>query len=142
MRRGLLILCCWPAAPSVRALDVAPAATPGFVEPVYVATMRALLADGSFGSERSEALSYLSLDISIPPDREPGQIAYRKNGKLDPEKQFFATARTDFSDRAPVSHPARDRAEGSRYRGRGDHLRPRLQHHVRRWGLPDRATDP
>jgi esterase/lipase superfamily enzyme len=101
VRRGLFVLTLLLAACAQRAvLDVVPTAAPGIIAPVYVATMRALMPDGSFGSERSETLSYLSLDISVPPDRAPGQIAYRKGGKLDPEKHFFATARTDFSDLA------------------------------------------
>lgn len=101
MRRALLIVTLLLAGCAQRAaLDVVPTSSPGIVEPVYVATMRSLMPDGSFGSERSESLSYLALDISVPPDRAPGEIAYRKGGRLDPRKQFFATARTDFSDRA------------------------------------------
>jgi len=63
--------------------------------PVYIATTRARDASGDFGAGRKSDSSYLRYDITVPPDRPPGKILF-PNGRIDPQRQFLATARTEF----------------------------------------------
>ena len=65
----------------------------GTIEPVFVGTTRAFdPAVGSFGSVRSPVLSLARYDISIPPDREPGQIRWPKEGRAPNPRTDFVTA--------------------------------------------------
>lgn len=73
-------------------LTLAPqAAGIGNLVPVYVATSRAPdTSVAGFGDARSETVSYARYDISIPPDRRPGQITW-PNGTPDPATDFLTT---------------------------------------------------
>lgn len=81
-----LILClsvlvaCTPRG-AIR-LDPAAAET-GQVQRVFVGTSRAPDAAGGFGSGRSETVRYARYDVSVPPDRELGEISsgYRATGR-------------------------------------------------------------
>ena len=54
----------------------------GTIEPIFVGTTRALdPATGSFGSERSPVLSLARYDISVPPNRAPGEIKWPRKGR-------------------------------------------------------------
>src|SRR5690606_29177235 len=100
VRLQVLILAVFLAGCAARAqLDVSPPPL-GIVEPVHVATSRALMPDGTFGSERSETLSFVSLNIAIPPEREPGALEHRTGRTLDKRKQFFATEEIVHADPA------------------------------------------
>ena len=95
--RTLLIILVLAGCASRATLDVQSVPAPGDVATIHVATMRALMPDGSFTKERAEALSFLSLDVSVPPDREPGEVPYRTGKALDPAAQFFVNRRTDYA---------------------------------------------
>ncbi len=74
----------------------------GTVEPIFVGTTRAFdPTTNSFGRVRTSELSLARLDISIPPDREPGQITWPKEGKTpDPRTDFVTTKQVIFADGA------------------------------------------
>lgn len=47
---------------------------------------------GTFGNQRSEVERFARYDVSVPPEREPGQIAFPGTSqKSDPEKHFLIT---------------------------------------------------
>lgn len=76
------------------------AATVGDVETVFIGTTRLIDPEtGRYGPDRSEEIRYARYDVSVPPDRQPGEIKFpRKAGKVDP--------RTDFLTTAEVLHPS------------------------------------
>jgi esterase/lipase superfamily enzyme len=73
---------------------------------VLVSTQRAPTDDATrlFGAERSPALSFAEVTVSVPPDREPGQVRYPA-GQVNLAKDFAATrigrmnTETEFVDR-------------------------------------------
>lgn len=74
------------------------AAGVGTVESVYVGTSRSAAAEPAeeFSSDRSPQLRYTRLDVSVPPQRVPGDITWpRRHGRPDPEKDFL-TVHQDF----------------------------------------------
>jgi len=74
----------------------------GFTEPIFVGTQRAFdAATGTFGTERSKVLSFARLDISIPPDRQPGEIRWPRRGAVpDPQTDFLTERQIVFPDAA------------------------------------------
>lgn len=72
----------------------------GQTERVYISTLRGVSVTEEFSFERAEASRYLSLDVSVPPDRKAGEITPQRGKTLDPTKQFFFQAREDFASRA------------------------------------------
>lgn len=93
MARAVLILClsvlvaCTPRG-AIR-LDPAAAET-GQVQRVFVGTSRAPDAAGGFGSGRSETVRYARYDVSVPPDRELGEISWPpRHGSADPSRDFL-----------------------------------------------------
>lgn len=74
----------------------------GQTEPIFIGTQRAFdPATGSFGSERTKVLSFARLDVSIPPDREPGEIRWpRKGAAPNPQTDFLTQRQVIFSDAA------------------------------------------
>jgi esterase/lipase superfamily enzyme len=63
---------------------------------IFAATTRAPGPDGSFGPERSEELSLLELTVSIPPDRQPGELDFAY-GNPKPDRQFTMAGRREFA---------------------------------------------
>jgi esterase/lipase superfamily enzyme len=77
-------------------ITVAPdAATVGDVVPVFIGTTREYdPATGTFGFVRSETLTYGRFDISVPPNRDAGEIGFPgRRGPADPATDFLTTAR-------------------------------------------------
>lgn len=76
------------------------AAEVGRVETVFVATNRAIdPATGSFGPGRSETASFARFAIAVPPDREPGTIAFpRDPARADPRRDFLTVDRELYPD--------------------------------------------
>ena len=74
----------------------------GTIEPIFVGTTRAYdPATGTFGSTRSPVLSLARLDISVPPDRSPGQIKWPKEGRApDPRTDFLTAQQVVFDSEA------------------------------------------
>jgi esterase/lipase superfamily enzyme len=66
---------------------------------IWVATDREIdPATGTYGGKRSRQISYSRFDVSVPPDRQPGQITWPKKGRpVDPQTQFLTTDVTYFS---------------------------------------------
>jgi len=71
------------------------AAAVGVQETVLVATTREPDVAGLFGRIRSEDMRFLSLDISVPPDRVAGRLS-NGHAKPDPRRDFVLTSRQDF----------------------------------------------
>jgi esterase/lipase superfamily enzyme len=68
------------------------AATVGTVVPVFVGTTRAQDEDGTFNGKRSETLHFARLDVSVPPNREAGDITWPpRSRKADPKRDFLTT---------------------------------------------------
>ncbi|MEM7722642.1 MAG: alpha/beta fold hydrolase [Pseudomonadota bacterium] len=72
---------------------------PSGVETVLVASTRAI-EDGAFSARRSETLNYMQFDVSVPPDRELGQIetVREHRPRIDPTRQFLVREATDIDD--------------------------------------------
>jgi esterase/lipase superfamily enzyme len=68
------------------------AAAIGQVERIFIGTTRQQEQDGAFGSHRSETVRFARYDISVPPNRKPGEINWPpRHGRTDPRKQFLTT---------------------------------------------------
>jgi len=87
------------------AIDIVPGAKGiGDVEHIYIGTTRGpdIVGGEPFGIKRQPDPRYVRLDISIPPDRAPGAIAWPRRGrKADPLTQFVTLAQVDYSGDAP-----------------------------------------
>jgi esterase/lipase superfamily enzyme len=78
------------------------AANIGQVQKIYIGTSRAQDEDGGFGNKRSEKITFARYDVSVPPNRELGEIKWPpRHGKRDPSKQFFTTDEIVYQDDAP-----------------------------------------
>ncbi|MGH1330079.1 MAG: alpha/beta hydrolase [Paracoccaceae bacterium] len=74
---------------------VARAALTGSIEKVFVATSRDVNPLGNFDGARRPDLSYLMLDVAVPPEHEAGKIRPpSKTPKL--EREFSIAARKDY----------------------------------------------
>ena len=104
----LLILAACGSRPGI-VLDPE-AANVGKVESIYVGTTRKDSDDGPPGHERSELPSYFRYDISVPPQRESGNISTAKH-RVDPETDFVATSAVRYrgkpSFQSDISHALR-----------------------------------
>jgi len=91
---GLLAAC----APRGDIVMLPEAGAVGQVQPVYFATMRGASEDPDriFDGARSEDISYGRIDISVPPDREQGAVAYPDRAEPDPETEFLAIDRHSY----------------------------------------------
>lgn len=66
-------------------------------EAIFVGTTR-LASETGFGRERAPAASFIRYDITIPPEREPGELVWPpKRGKANPDKQFLTLDETRFA---------------------------------------------
>lgn len=81
-------------------LTVLPDAEGGTIVPIFVGTTRAVdPATGQFGANASERVQFGRYDISVPPDRETGDVPVpRKNGTPDPLRHFVAKAATQMPE--------------------------------------------
>lgn len=86
------------------------AAQVGEVQQVFVGTTRAVDPEtGRFGSKRAETPRFARYDVSVPPDRKPGDIAWPpRRGVPDPSRDFLTTAEVLHPDarafRADLAH--------------------------------------
>lgn len=77
------------------------AAQVGAVHRIFVGTSRGVNPEGAFDAERAESLHFARYDVSVPPDREVGEITWPpKRGKANPRKQFLTTEERLYSDPA------------------------------------------
>jgi esterase/lipase superfamily enzyme len=99
--RGILVVCvallvaCTPRG----AITLAPdAARVGEVTPVFIGTTRQPARDG-FGPEKSEALHFARYDISIPTERNTGEINWpTRLEKPNPKRHFLTSAEVIYAD--------------------------------------------
>jgi esterase/lipase superfamily enzyme len=69
------------------------AANVGAVENIFIGTTRTQEPDGSFDGGRSETVRFGLYQVSVPPNRKPGQITWPKAGeKVDPQTQFLTAS--------------------------------------------------
>ena len=81
-----------------------PAGSGAEVRPVYVATNRKPSADPELAFEglRSDTLSFASYDISVPPDRRPGDFAFPRSDR-NPRTQFLVQEQTALDRKAMMA---------------------------------------
>lgn len=97
---GLVLLLCAGCAARGDFTQAPAGATGGQPEEIYVATTR-LSGPGGYGFERSEAADFLRYDISIPTDREPGELNWPpRSRKPDAAKDFLVLDETRFGSAA------------------------------------------
>lgn len=74
------------------------AAQVGDVEEIFLATTRKPdPATGGFLNERSETMTFASFSVSVPPDRELGQITWPREGQpADPATEFVTVGRAIY----------------------------------------------
>ncbi len=85
------------------ALTVDPqAAGIGTVVPVYLGTTREIDPEtGTYGGGKTETVSFGRYDISVPPDRELGEISWpRRGSRADPARDFVTTEALRFDGEA------------------------------------------
>lgn len=113
---GLLLVLLSACGPRAQLFLVPEAAGTGAVETVFVASTRTF-GDGQFTSARDETLGYSVFDVAVPPDRDPGEVAWPRR-VADPEREFTVARALAFRDgagfrdglRAAIaSRPAGDR---------------------------------
>lgn len=68
------------------------------IEPVFVGTTRAYV-QGQFTDARVEQMNFARLDVSIPPDRNPGEIEFSSSNP-DPSQHFLFTSVENFEGAA------------------------------------------
>lgn len=74
------------------------AAQVGQVQSVFFGTTRNLEDDGSFGTKRSEITHFGRFEISIPPNRKPGEIKWPpRHGKPNPAVDFLTVSQTRYA---------------------------------------------
>lgn len=89
----LMFLATFAACAPRGIVTLAPeAAAVGDVQSVFIGTTRKQEQDGSFGSGRSEKVTFAKYDISVPPDRQLGEINWPpRHGRANPTKHFLTT---------------------------------------------------
>jgi len=114
----LALLACAPRGNVV--VDPA-AAHIGAIETVFVGSSRGADTPGGdpYGSGRAGDLTYLRLDVSVPPDRRPGEIAFPpKSRKADPATDFVAADEGIYAGlpafRSDLSRALKARPRGQR----------------------------
>jgi esterase/lipase superfamily enzyme len=92
---ALILMACTPRGE----MAFAPAAVGGIAQEVFVGTTRKREAVlGQFGVERSETITFARFDVSIPPEREVGEINWPQAGKEpDPTTDFVVTDQTIYT---------------------------------------------
>ena len=89
-----------------------------------------------FGGERADALSYAAVTVSIPPNRQVGQVQWPAALPGDP-KRDFVTVSADYIDQQDFRRlDRRDRPQDQK--STGSDLRSRIQQPLRRCGVPVR----
>ena len=74
------------------------AAGVGAKETVLVASTR-VFEEGAWGSDRLEGLSFVGFDVSIPPDRDPGEVSPVRERDRDPDPtEDFVVTRAEALD--------------------------------------------
>lgn len=82
------------------------AAAVGEVREVLVGTTRRPNAEGGFGIGRAPVLRLMSLDVSVPPEREVGTVSV-PIASPDPERDFVLAGRRDHADAAAFTRDLR-----------------------------------
>ncbi|SPH23526.1 hypothetical protein DEA8626_02590 [Defluviimonas aquaemixtae] len=119
---AILFLCVTLAACTPRgAIVIMPdSAKIGVTEPVYIGTTRAADPETGelFSGKRNQSTRFARLDVTIPPEREPGEIKWpRKNRPPDPGTEFL-TSREVLYRNAPAFRADLADALGRQRRGR------------------------
>lgn len=77
------------------------AAKVGALETIFIATNRGKDKEGDFDGSRAERLSFERVQISVPPDRRPGEVKWPSLAReVEPTKQFLLVSRKDYPDAA------------------------------------------
>ncbi len=98
MRQAILVVTMLLAACAPRGFfqAVPDGPTTAMSETIFVGTSRVAEADG-FGRERADGPSFVRYDISIPAEREAGDLTLpAKRGRPDPDKHFLLANETRF----------------------------------------------
>jgi esterase/lipase superfamily enzyme len=98
----LLVLCLASCAQRGQITLDSNATTVGAVQTVFVGTTRMIDPEtGRYGTGRSEEMHFARYDISIPPERDLGQIKYpRKGAKPNPQTDFLTTSERVLTTKA------------------------------------------
>ncbi len=96
----LLVIAIAACSPRGTITLVPDAVAVGDVVPVFIGTTRGYdAATQTFSFDRSQSLTFGEYDISIPPQREAGDITFPgRRGPPDPTTDFVTTARTIMTD--------------------------------------------
>ena len=90
----LLVFLLAACTPRGQILLAPQAAAVGDVQTVFVGTTRLIDPETMrYGTQRSEVMQFARYDVSIPPNRAPGQIKFtRKGAKPNPKTDFLTTS--------------------------------------------------
>lgn len=93
----ILVAACSPRG----SVEFSPeAAKTGSVQEIFVATNRVPIANREvLSSERSNALRFFDIAVSVPPNRSPGSVVFPRNADLDPSKHFLTTSSAQISNK-------------------------------------------
>ena len=119
IRLALIIVLCAACAQRGQITLAPEAAALGSVVPIFVGTTRAYdTKTQTFTAERSDTVSFARYDISVPPDREAGDISFVPRGRgPNPAVDFLTTRAVQLSGDGTYK---RDLAAALRAKPRGD----------------------
>ncbi|MCK8463266.1 alpha/beta fold hydrolase [Aliiroseovarius sp. S1339] len=90
----------------------------GDLQRIFVGTTREIDESGFPSGNRSRDLIYGRFDVSVPPDREPGSIAWPRRQTIDPSKHFlldnYSPIATQKDFRVALSRELRSRRSEER----------------------------
>ena len=113
-----LILTLAACAPRGKLTFHAGAGEVGEVQRIFVGTTRDIDETGFPSGKRGETLMLGSVDVSIPPDREPGSVIWPNRKTPDPQKHFlvddFAVHETKAKFQAAIQRELRSRTGDAR----------------------------
>jgi esterase/lipase superfamily enzyme len=99
----LLLVACAPRGEfvlvdQIPAEKAAAAAASGVREVVFVGTSRQRDAATGFGYGRSDAATFLRIDVRVPPEREVGEVAWPRNARgANPDTEFLTYDETVYA---------------------------------------------
>lgn len=98
----LIVLILAACSPRGRVTVVPEADQVGTVKSVFVGTTRGVSAEGGYDGSRVDQLHFARVDVSVPPNREIGEIPWPpKTGKPDPARHFLTTAEETYPSERP-----------------------------------------
>jgi esterase/lipase superfamily enzyme len=101
IRFCLILMIVASCAPRGQVRIAPEAALVGDQRAVFIGTTRGRDEQGAFDGSRVDQLHYARYEVSVPPDRQSGEIKWPpKTGRIDPKTEFLTTREEIFANEA------------------------------------------